>query len=39
MRNRRPMGVAVRVIFFFIIAALLYFFVYCPLSRINGVLG
>ena len=39
MRNRRPMGLGVRVFFFFLIAAILYFAVFVPLSRINGVLG
>ncbi len=27
------------VIFFFIIAAIFYFAVYCPMSQINSVLG
>ncbi len=39
MRKRRPVNIFVRVMFFFLIAGILYFAVFVPLSRVNGVLG
>lgn len=38
MRNRRPMGIVVRVIFLFVIAVIFYFAVYVPLNRVTGAL-
>ena len=39
MSKRRLIGLIIRVIFFFIIVAIFYYAVYCPLSRVTGALG
>ena len=38
MNNRRVFGIILRVFFFFVIVGVLYFAVYCPLSRVTGAL-
>lgn len=39
MSNRRVLGIILRVFFFFVIVAVLYFAVYTPLRAISGALG